>query len=203
MATKEYMRKWRAEHPEHKQKLREWRDKNSEKLAEYRRQYHQSHLPEAAEQARRWREGNLFEAAIHRKVASANKRYPERITVQDLRDVIEMSGWKCCWCAKDIVSMRDFTLEHLQPINRSEHLAIACMKCNSAKLPTYGRTRRYTTEERNARINVDRRKKRAYDDQWRRDNKERVNEKQRARYHANIEERRKYFREWQQRKRQS
>ncbi len=198
-AKTEYMREWRAEHPEHRQYMREWREANKEKLAQYRRQWYEAHRAKEKENAVVWQKTNIIECAINRKVASANQRYRGHICSQDIRDLIERDGWFCYWCKKPIETLRDFTLEHLEPFNDPEVLAIACHSCNCARLPRWGLTARLERKEYLARRKE---QKRAYDDQWRADNKEHVNEMQRARYYANIEKKREYFREWQKRKRQ-
>lgn len=198
MSTAENQRKWRERHPEHKEYMRQWREKHADHIKEYRRNFYQANHERENDQSVFWQEEHVLETAIHRKVAAAHRIYPGRIRAKDIRDLIDRVGWMCCWCKKDIIKLRDFTLEHLQPVNDPKHLAIACHSCNCAKLPSSGLTKRMTLEERRKRYYPI---KKAYDDQWKRENKGRVNDAQRARYHANIEERRAYFRQWQQKKR--
>lgn len=199
MSKTEYMRAWRAKHPEHRDYMRQWRETHAEQLKAYRQRYYEEHAEREIDLAVIWQKAHLVEAAIHRKIAAAHERYPGRITAQDIRDLVARVGWVCCWCKKAITSLRDFTLEHLEPVNDPKHLAIACAACNAAKVPSSGLARRLTLEERQERVRAARRKS---GDDWRNEHREQSNANQRARYHANIEERRAYFREWQRKKRE-
>lgn len=182
----------------HADYMRAWRQANKERIQAYRRERYAAHRAEECANAAAWQRANVLEAAIHRKVASANQRYTGRICAQDIRDLIDRDGWGCHWCHKTISTLRDFTLEHLEPVNEPAALALACHSCNSARLPRWGLEARLSRREYLAR-RIE--KKRAYDDQWRRDHREQSNAAQRARYHAHLEQRRAYFREWQRQRR--
>lgn len=200
-----YMRGWRAKHPEYREYMRQWRAANAERLAAYRRQRYEANHEREIDLCVIWQNDHPVEAAIHRKVAAANKYYPGRITAQDVRDVIARVGWICCWCKEPIRRLRDFTLEHLEPRNDPACLSIACHSCNCAKLPSAGLSKRLTLDERKARIQQRSvsPEKRAYDQRYKREHKDQENAAQRARYHANLDARRAYFREWQRKKRES
>jgi len=194
------MRQWREKHPEHRDYMRQWREAHADHLKAYRRKRYEENFEREIDLAVLWQHEHVVEAAIHRKIAAAHERYPGRIRAKDIRDLIDRDGWVCCWCKKAIETLRDFTLEHLQPVNDPKHLAIACAACNSAKVPSSGLGRRLTIEERQERVLAARNKA---GDSWRREHREQSNAAQRARYHANIEQRRAYFREWQRKKRNS
>lgn len=199
MSHTEYMRKWRAEHPEYLEYMQRWRGENKERLAEYRRDRYAAHRSEEKAAAVSWAKKYPFEVLLHSKASAANNRYEGRITAQDIRELLERDGLVCYWCKKAIELRRDFTLEHLEPINDPSVLAIACQACNCARLPRWHLTARLERKEYLARR---KNKKRAYDNQWRHEHREQVNACQRARYDARIKERRVYFREWQRKKRE-
>jgi hypothetical protein len=193
------MREWRANHPEHREYMRQWREANKERISKWRRERYLAHLEEENAYAVAWDKEHVLESVIIRKVCSANNRYHGKLCTQDIRDLIERDGWFCHWCKKPIETLKDFTLEHLEPVNDPAVLALACHSCNCARLPRWGLMARLQKKEY-----LDRRKdaKREYDKRWKEEHRDQENEGQRKRYWAHVEERRAYFREWQRKKRE-
>lgn len=94
-------------------------------------------------------------------ILRANRRYPGRITVDDVAEIIERSGRNCYWCKKGQLAGGDLTLEHLEPENRKNCIVVSCLRCNTER-----RERRLQGEG-----DVDRRPHGAeYMRKWRRDN---------------------------------
>ncbi len=147
----EYMREWRARHPEHREYMRQWRAENAERILAYRKQWYEEHKEREKETAYRWQDDNPFLVSLYAKVASANRTYPGTLTIEDVRDVVARCDGTCYWCRKVLTDRRDFTLEHLKPINDPEYLTIACRSCQSAKLAVTGQPRVFTVAQRRAR----------------------------------------------------
>lgn len=136
------MRAYRAAHPEYADYMRRWRAENADHRRAYQRKWYFEHRDSQVAGAMQWNRDHRLDYALHRKVAAAHARYPGRITVDDIRALLERQGWVCHWCKKEITKMRDLTLEHLKPVNDPQHITIACLPCNAARLPLFGRTAR-------------------------------------------------------------
>lgn len=134
---------WKEHYEKNKEKLRlksqKWKEKNRDKVNEYARDYYYANKDECNKKKDRWRKNNPEKATLHQKASTANRRYPGKITVQDIRDILEKQGRKCYWCGKANLEGRDFTLEHLRPNNSQEDVAIACLSCNTAKVHKTGK----------------------------------------------------------------
>lgn len=149
-----------------------WAEEHADYLKAYKRAYHKKHRARYRKHLRAWVKKNPERNALLKKVTVANRLYPDRITLKDLLAVVEASGRKCHWCGKEGLAGRDLTLEHLQPFNRRECLAISCLSCNAARISTHGP--RKTDEEKQAQ-------RRASNKRW---------------YHENLDEARRRAREW-------
>lgn len=151
-----------------------WAEENAEYLKAYKREYHKKHRKRYRDHLRAWVKKNPERNKLLKKVSVANRLYPDKITLGDVLAVLEASGRKCYWCGKEGLSGRDLTLEHLQPFNRRECLAISCLSCNASRIPTHGPKK--TEDEKQAQ-------RRAANKRW---------------YYANLDEARRRAREWAQ-----
>ena len=64
------------------------------------------------------------------KVTKANRKYPGRITVHEVLNLIKESNFTCFWCGKQDLSGRDLTIDHVEPINDIKQIVISCLRCN-------------------------------------------------------------------------
>lgn len=134
----EYMRNFRATHPDYKIYMREYRKKHRAKVYADRQAWREANRERNAKLANNWYHTHLFIATCGKKAAAANKYYPGKLTTKDVAGVIEKSGRKCHWCGRENLSGQNLTLEHLRPINDIQYLVIACKSCNSARLHLRG-----------------------------------------------------------------
>lgn len=146
-----YMREWRAAHPEYAEYMRQYRIEHREKVYADRRAWRAQNRKRNAELALEWRAKNPVLAACATKASVANRRFPGKLTAQDVVEVVERSGYKCHWCGKENLQGADLTLEHLQPLNDKKYLVIACRSCNSAQKHKYPDRVPVTTEEQKAK----------------------------------------------------
>jgi hypothetical protein len=133
MTHTEYMRTWRARHPEYAEYLKRWREANKEHVTAYRKEYYEENREENLRYAHEWQTSNPERFALQKRVNFANQRYPGTVTVSQLEELIERSARKCYWCGKTNLQGRELTLEHLRPTNAIEDLAIACSSCNATR----------------------------------------------------------------------
>jgi len=142
-----YIREWRRKNREKFLARRRWRyAQNPEKFRQARRNdYYKDPSKAVAAAAKYNREHKEYHNLLSR-ISQANARYPGKITIRDVKDVIERCGAKCYWCGKPGLSGRDVTIEHLKPVNDARFITIACFSCNAAKIPLFGP--RKTREEK-------------------------------------------------------
>jgi hypothetical protein len=143
----EYMKRWRAAN---KARIKEWA----------KGWYRKNRVKEIARATQRVAD-DYGRHLLLCKVTKANLTYPGRLTLKDLLTVIERSGRRCYWCGKENLEGRDLTLEHLQPVNDVQHLTIACLTCNAARIQIHGprKTKAEKQAAKNAWARMDRRRK--------------------------------------------
>ncbi len=137
---------------DHAAKCRVWRKANAERVAEYSKRYYRENKDKRNRASTLWAQSRRDRIQLISKAQAANQRYGStgRLGVKDIEAVVERCGRKCHWCGKENLTNRDFTLEHLQPINRLEFLTIACQACNTGHAGENG-GRIQTPEERKAK----------------------------------------------------
>ena len=137
--ARESMRRWQREHPENMRANSRrcyWKD-----VHKSRRKGIESYLRHRAERdakVRQWTAAHPGRQNLYNQAHAANKRYPGKVTGQDIADIIARCEGRCCWCnvlcegsGKDRL-----TIEHLKPINDPKDplaMSVACNSCNAKR----------------------------------------------------------------------
>lgn len=131
----EYMKKWRAKNSKTwSEYMKGWREKNKEKLKKDRKIWYTKHKEQENNQARQWIKENKERWALHTRRTHANRRYPGKLTIKDVEEIVLTNKRMCYWCHKTELKGKDMTLEHLKPMNDKRFIVLACWKCNAARL---------------------------------------------------------------------
>jgi hypothetical protein len=130
------MRVYRTRHKKELQTyMKKWRKEHAEQIRKSRRRWYLKHAEEEKLKTQQWNKENPFEAKLARMVTKANRKYKiGKLTVEDVRKIVEKANFSCYWCKKEKLKGRNMTLEHLKPINDKQFLTIACLSCNSKQL---------------------------------------------------------------------
>lgn len=147
-------KQWRIAHKDElNQRAREWRLANANRVKENRKCYYDAHKDRTKRDAGKWAKRHPERVTLRAKAIGANRIYGHtgRLTTKEVETVVERCGRKCHWCGKENLADRDFTLEHLKPINDVNVLTIACHACNTGQAVKNG-GRIQTPEERRAKF---------------------------------------------------
>jgi len=140
-----------------KEYMKEWRDKNKERIEEYRKTYYQEHKDYENKCSEEYRQNNK------EKIAEGMSRYnkTERgkaccqraqttkrtkgkdiintLTAEEWLDILKQHNFKCAYCGKDLLDLFDKpTRDHVIPLNKggdntAENVVPACKSCNGIK----------------------------------------------------------------------
>lgn len=172
--------------------MKKWRAANRERLLQYSREKYAANREKAKAATISWQRRNPDRVRLTNKVACANKRYPGKITIDDLITIIERDGRKCKWCGRKNLNGWNLTLEHLQPYNSLETLTIACFRCNASRCSKLGEPRKSRSRKREER--------KRYHKNWRTKNTEHVLRKSREYKEKNREKLKQYLHDYRLRR---
>ena len=128
-AIQEYGKKWRKEHPEHKQYGKEWRKANKEKVDAYHRSERQKIAFAKYQKTERGRA--KFSSYYHtRKARKLNQLGPNPPTTEQ---ILELLSKPCAYCGK-----KSQHLDHIIPLSKGglhdiTNVTGACKPCNLSK----------------------------------------------------------------------
>ena len=116
-----------------------------------RHEYYLLHREEMIEKAKERAKRDPLRRSMGTRARFANSRYPGKITADDLLEVLKRDGNRCFWCGKEDLKGFDLTIEHLQPVNHTDHLTIACRSCNGKRMAGTPHPEPLSDEERKQR----------------------------------------------------
>ncbi len=188
-----YMREWRSRNLEAcRVKERARREANLERERARGRESYARNREKVQVRTKAWAAANPWRALMLVKASAANRKYPGKVTGDDVAGVFERANRTCHWCGKKELTGRDLTLEHLKPINDVRHLVVACRACNSARILERGPRKSKAEQMERARVQSRRRQQ---------GNKARRNERYRNRSVEARQRRRDYMREYMRKRR--
>lgn len=129
----EKQKKYRTHHPE---TMERWRRENKEEVRQYRKRYNSEHKKEQLEYNRRWRSQNRDKHRLHSRNYWARKRSASvgRVSLQEWQEAIREHNSRCAYCGLKA----KLTMDHIIPLSRGglhclENIVPACTSCNSKK----------------------------------------------------------------------
>ena len=151
--------RWNKEHPDyHREYMRQWREKNSERNREnwvrwyeqnrdkqvaWRQRYHQENKHQRNEQSSQWyrQNKNSRQQYERRRRVAKHRRIRDRIapgthTPEDIRQQYKRQHGKCFWCGMEVGDK--YHIDHVIPLVRGgsnwpDNLVISCPTCNLSK----------------------------------------------------------------------
>ena len=156
------------------------------------REYYERNRDRILRRTKEYRQRDPWKTLMMVKAASANRRYPGKLTWRDMATVFERQGRICFYCGKTDLHGRDLTIEHIKPINDPQFLTVSCLACNIARIQTRG-PRKSAEQKRKEAC--------ARTKQWIIDNRERYNARWWKMGAEARQRRRDYIREYMRRRR--
>lgn len=146
--NREYMRRYRLEHPEKSYlATKKARGKKPDKYAEYHRAWRAANLDKFREYGRKWRRDNpekYCEVAKNWRSTPNGKAYVIRrtclrrgagtVSVEDIKTCFAVFGSSCAYCGTG----RGLQLDHVWPVTKGgrsgvRNIVPACKRCNLSK----------------------------------------------------------------------